>query len=302
MKKSLSRSVAWSGAALWLAPLLFAADPTPISRGESGNALKDVTKAMELMQVDPGERLHRRLGRRAKDIRFRMLVRKNDDPQLSPEYAWSTRAKAKGNAPQVVYPYDELLAGEGGRATVRFRINHEGRVDLSMVLDATKPAFGRAAQAAIETMIFTPGKKKDGSPALILCDADFEFKPDGTADVLVTDEMKDLLKAIRQGTGGVSASTELDARLSPLNTTSPLYPTVLARGGAVGSATVEFIVDEAGWVALPRVVSATEPEFGAAAVQAISLWQFKPPVKGGHAVNTRTRIEIEFNPGPRPAK
>lgn len=301
MKNLPGRLVLWGCIGIGLSGVAgFGADPSPIPRGESGSSTKGATKALELMREDPRARFERRISRIAKNIRFKMLVRKDGDTQMSEDYAWTTRPKAKGNAPQVVYPYEELLNKETGRAIVRFRINHEGKVDLSTVLEATKPAFGRAAQAALETMAFTPGKKKDGSPALVLCDAEFEFKPDGTGDVLVREEAKELVKKMQKTGTAVVAPTELDGRLSPISTTSPVYPTTFSKVGAVGSATIEFVVDEEGSVMLPRVVSATEPEFGAAAVHAVSVWQFNPPEKGGRSVNTRAQIEIEFNPNAQP--
>jgi TonB family protein len=243
-------------------------------------------------------------GARAKDVRIKMLVRKKDDQELSSEYEWATRAKAKGLAPKVVYPYALLAAGEGGTATVRFRIGYDGRVELSSVLEASKPEFGRAAQAAIETMTFTPAKKKDGSPALVLCDADFQFTPDGSGDVLVTESAAELLKAMKKDPQAVVALNELDKPLRPSATTTPFFPTALAKAGKPGSASVDFIVNEEGRVVLPRVVAATEEEFGYAAVQAVSGWQFPPPEKHGRKVAARAAITIEFAPqasAPKPA-
>lgn len=277
------------------------ADPSGVARGDSGSTMQDIAKALELMRKDPTEYKNWRLGSKPKDIRFKMLVRKSDDRELSPEYAWSTKPKALKTAPQVVYPSDLLLAGEAGKATVRFRIDYAGRVDMSTVLEATKPEFGRAAQAALETMTFSPAKKKDGTPALVLCDADFDFSPDGSGDVPVPVQVRDLIKAAQKQPDAVVPSRELDKRLHPLSTTNPVYPTALAKKGTVGKAVIEFTVTEEGWVALPRALSATEPEFGAAAVHAVSLWQFDPPEKKGRTVSTRARIEIEFNPAAKPA-
>jgi TonB family protein len=273
------------------------ADPQPLARGQGESHYKAATKAKEIMLQDPREDLHRRLGGRAKDIKIKMLRDKPGEDNLQPEYDWATKAKPKGTAPQVVYPFDELAHNESGTATIRFRINYEGKVDLSMILEATKPAFGRAAQAAIETMTFTPAKKKDKSPAMVLCDADFRFLPDGSGDVLVTEEIKDLLNTARRGEEAAVAIGGLDVPLRAVSSMSPNYPTSFAKVGTVGSATIEFIVNDTGWVALPRVVSASEAEFGAAAVQAVSTWRFEPPTKNGRIANALARIVIEFNPG-----
>jgi TonB family protein len=299
MKNKLSRVAVLVGIGAWVLSLPgLSIEPEPISKGERNRFGQQpgLQKALEFNARTPQENFHKRLGAQAKSIKFKMLVRKEGDTQLAPEYAWATKAKVKGTAPQVVYPYEALLNKEPGRAVVRFRINFEGRVDVTMVLESTKPEFGRAAQAAIETMTFTPAKQKNGSPALVLCDAEFEFAPDGTGDVLVSDEAKNLLKTLQRQDYVVVPNTDLDSRLHPVNTANPVYPTAFLKVGAVGTATIEFIVSETGGVSLPRVVSATEPEFGAAAAQAVSTWQFDPPVKNGKTVASRARIEIEFNP------
>jgi TonB family protein len=253
---------------------------------------KNMTEDLDRMVDSQG----RRLKQRNKDIRFKMLIRRKDDPEISPEYEWSTKPKIKGFAPQVVYPFALLVENTSGKATVRFRINHQGRVDLATVLEASKPEFGKAAQAAIETMVFTPAKKKDGSPALVLCDADFNFIPDGTGDVQVSALARNLLKASKAGADNVVTPAELDTPLRPANTPSPAYPVALVKAGKSGTATIEFIVDEEGWVELPRVVGATAEEFGFAAAQAVATWQFNPPTKKGRPAVTRARIEIEFTP------
>jgi TonB family protein len=61
---------------------------------------------------------------------------------------------------------------------------------------------------------------------------------------------------------------------------------------------VEILIDGDGVVCLPRIVSASDPAFGAAAAQAVFGWQFKPPTKAGQPVLTRVRIPFEFEDKP----
>lgn len=58
---------------------------------------------------------------------------------------------------------------------------------------------------------------------------------------------------------------------------------------------VDVIVDGEGYVRLPKIVSATDPAFGYAAVQAISQWRFEAPKVHGKATPVRVRAPFEFN-------
>lgn len=75
----------------------------------------------------------------------------------------------------------------------------------------------------------------------------------------------------------------------------PVYPHERRREGVGGTAIVSFIVDTEGNVVYAQAVSATLPEFGAAAVQAVGKWKFKPGIKNAKPANTRMQIPIVFN-------
>ena len=45
---------------------------------------------------------------------------------------------------------------------------------------------------------------------------------------------------------------------------------------------------------LPRIVTATQPEFGWAAATAITQWVFKAPYRGGEPVDVKVRIPFRF--------
>ena len=90
---------------------------------------------------------------------------------------------------------------------------------------------------------------------------------------------------------------DLDHRLKPVITHSPCFP----RGDLKvdeGDAVVEFLVDEEGRVCVPRVVSASDPAFGYAAVQAVSTWRFEPPVSKGKPGVARVSVPFEFKRPP----
>lgn len=75
----------------------------------------------------------------------------------------------------------------------------------------------------------------------------------------------------------------------------PVYPYDKRREGVSGTAMVSFIVDTEGNVQHAHAVSATLPEFGTAAVQAVSKWKFRPGLKNARPANTRMQIPIVFN-------
>ena len=59
----------------------------------------------------------------------------------------------------------------------------------------------------------------------------------------------------------------------------------MRRAGITGEVTVGFIVDSDGDVQNAYVVSPSQREFEAAALQAVSKWKFRPGKKGGKSVN-----------------
>jgi len=57
------------------------------------------------------------------------------------------------------------------------------------------------------------------------------------------------------------------------------------------------LIDLEGRARLPRVVAASDPAFGYAAVQAISDWRFEPPTVKGETVVVRARVPFSFKTG-----
>jgi TonB family protein len=73
-----------------------------------------------------------------------------------------------------------------------------------------------------------------------------------------------------------------------------VFPFALQGKAETGEALIEFFIDEDGTVLLPRVVSASAPEFGYAAVQAVSQWQFEAPKRGGKSTVVRAQVPFNF--------
>ncbi len=65
-------------------------------------------------------------------------------------------------------------------------------------------------------------------------------------------------------------------------------------GGVNGSAKLSFRITEAGKVAEPEVVEATDPAFGEAAKEAIVQWVFDPATRDGQPVAIKVSQEFKF--------
>jgi RNA polymerase sigma factor (sigma-70 family) len=77
--------------------------------------------------------------------------------------------------------------------------------------------------------------------------------------------------------------------------TRPQYPAEMRKAGIGGEVTVEFIVDKEGNVVNAVAVKSSRREFEAAAVEAVSQWEFSPGQKGGRVVNTRMQVPLVFS-------
>jgi TonB family protein len=92
----------------------------------------------------------------------------------------------------------------------------------------------------------------------------------------------------------VGGAGGLDERLRPIWRIRPAYPQALRIEKPAGKAVIEFVVDREGRARLPRVVSASHPEFGWSAASALSQWVFAPPRRGGEPVDVNVSIPFEF--------
>lgn len=80
----------------------------------------------------------------------------------------------------------------------------------------------------------------------------------------------------------------------PIRTVAPEHPPRLFAARIGGDAEVECLVSAEGMVTEARVLSATRPEFGEAALAAIRQWQFRPAVRDGQPVAVRVTVPFGF--------
>jgi TonB family protein len=192
-----------------------------------------------------------------------------------------------------VWPIDALLKGEGGSATVDFKVNETGTVSEVHVREATNADFGAALVAATETWLFDR-PINNGRAVSITLSRKAEFPAIGAEG----DENNPVVRLVRASRRGeVGGAKGLDGKLTPLYRVRPEYPKSLkSTGTPAGHAEIEFIVDRTGRARLLRVTAASQPEFGWAAATAVSQWIFQPPHRGGQAVDVKVKIPISFAP------
>ena len=192
--------------------------------------------------------------------------------------------------PEPVYPRERLLAGESGSATVEFTVAERGGTIEVRLRETSQPEFGAALVAAVEAWGFDAALADNQQPAAAKLVVVYEFAPP------VTGAVNRLVAAMQPGGAGVGGAAGLDQRLQPIWRTAPVYPQSLRGVKPAGKAVVEFVIDREGRARLPRVKSATQPEFGWAAATAVSQWVFAGPVRGGQPTDVKVSIPFEFAP------
>jgi TonB family protein len=216
---------------------------------------------------------------------------KKKQQQLPPEFQYDVAPKPSGVL-EPVYPYALLRDRIKGSATVAFLVNSKGEVGQLVVTAASKPEFGLAVAAAIEAFQFTPGLKA-GQPtnAGLKIEQEFDYSGFGNVDA---GRGAALLSIEKKHPEKILSAKKLDKPLQPLSRRPPVFPISLLGRLDRGSATAEVLIDEEGKVCLPRIVKATDPAFGYAAVQAVIDWRFEPPTVGGKPVVVRVQVPFEF--------
>lgn len=91
------------------------------------------------------------------------------------------------------------------------------------------------------------------------------------------------------------AATEVSSRSpQPLTMVSPNHPKALAEKRQGGDAEIECLVGVDGRPSELRVLNASHPELGEAAMEALRQWTFKPGLRNGQPAPWRVRIPFNF--------
>lgn len=197
------------------------------------------------------------------------------------------------NAP--VYPLDLLRANTKGKVTVTFAVDTHGFPHVMKVEGDTDKDFGPAAQAMVQSWRFEPASR-EGKPCWALLRKEQYFDRDAI-DFPIGYSARRLLKDLDKNPCPIllSANT-LDEKLAVRFQPGPDVSDAIRKEGKPCQAVIEFIVDHAGHAQLPRIVSASNPEFGWAAATAVARWQFNQPHKGGKPVDVFLRVPVAYRP------
>lgn len=225
-----------------------------------------------------------------------------DQSGLPPEMRFDTPPQFRGVVVPI-YPYEQRRDRVSGKARGTVLIDQQGRVAAVKIAKADQPEFGLALTAALEGFLFEPALK-GGNPVATLMNFEQSFSstelPDESADKLLALE--------KRHPDQIISAAGLDKPLKPISQRAAVFPKSLAGKTAQGEALLEILINEEGHVILPRIVSASDPAFGYAAVQSVSAWWFEPPKAGGKPVVVRVRVPFSFGPktpqapaGPRAA-
>lgn len=191
-----------------------------------------------------------------------------------------------------IYPLELRKAGITGEALVGFIVTSSGEVAEVYVIRATHPEFGATAVAAVSRWKFRPGLVGDRkvntrmSVPIRFNIAGKEPPPKGLAELADLDQ--EMLKDFYD-------LNALSVQPAPRFQSKPIYPFELRQTGVTGEAMVGFIVTTSGNVVEAYVMRATHPDFGTAAVAAVSRWKFRPGMLGDRKVNTRMSVPVIFN-------
>lgn len=197
-------------------------------------------------------------------------------------------ATVRASAP--VYPYELLIQGQTGWAEASFVVDYTGRALFAAPAGSTDTAFAKALVAMVEASEFTPAKKNKRA-VMTPSSQRYTFNGESGLDA----EALRVLSELRKPVPALLAMTELDQRPRVLRQDAPVYPRALKDDGLTGQAEIEFVIDRQGRVLFPRIVSATQEDFGWAAATAVAQWRFEPPTKDGRTVDARMTVPVLFD-------
>ncbi len=203
----------------------------------------------------------------------------------------------------VVYPRRVLDLGiHQGYAQVTVQVDEKGSLTDHLVIGYTHEAFAEAAVSALKRWRFEPAWL-DGQPHGATSDLTFNFESQGlvVVDLSVTRyvEIRDYQLRPSHYSYGVKRLSELDRIPTPTKVVRPVYPVEPSQAPRAATVMVTFYIDEKGRVRLPAVsreASANDGIFASAAMEAVSQWEFEPPMSGGVPVLVLARQEFRFTP------
>lgn len=191
-----------------------------------------------------------------------------------------------------------------GEVHVAVQIDENGKLTDHLVTGYTHPKFAESAVDALNRWRFEPAIV-NGQPRSATVDLTFVFETRGmvVVNMTVSSYVEMRTMQLRPGANSYSVCrlSELDSIPTPAKVVTPGYPMEAAKQHQSGTVTVFFYIDEQGRVRLPAVSRESSEQseaFAAAALEAVSQWQFEPPMSKGRPVLVAARQDFNFRPAP----
>jgi TonB family protein len=195
-----------------------------------------------------------------------------------------------------------------GEAHVSIQIDEAGKLTDLLVTGYSHPKFAEHAVIALKRWKYEPAML-NGKPHSATVDLAFNFETKGmvVVDMTVSSYVELRNLQLRPGAYGYAACrlSQLDRIPTPTKVVQPGYPVDSSNQRRAAVVTVYFYIDEQGRVRLPAVSpdeGETNNSFAAAAIDAVSQWQFEPPLSHGTPVLVAARQEFKFRPTAAAAK
>ena len=193
--------------------------------------------------------------------------------------------------PPPVYPFGLVRSGLGGRVTVDFVIDPQGRVVNPVVFESNNPLFERPGIDAILKWKFKPGTV-NGQPVHTRARQLLEFDsgmPGGTESLWTMKKSREAAKLPKE--------LQWDVAPKPVATVFPVYPFEDLQARTKGVVKLSFLITPTGKVTGIKVHEATTPAMALAAQGMYDAWKFTPPrKKDGTICYANVGMDLEFHP------
>jgi TonB family protein len=203
---------------------------------------------------------------------------------------------------QVIFPRAARDVGlRSGEVHVAIQVDEAGKLTDHLVTAYTHPAFAESCVAALKRWRYEPAYLQGRAHGATV-DLTFNFESRGLVVVDLTVgsyvELRNYQLHPETYTYRACTLRQLDRIPTPTKVVKPSYPVEAAQQHS-GKVTVDFYIDERGRVRMPAVTrSTTEMNMmlSSAAVQAVSQWEFEPPLSKGRPVLVAARQDFNFTP------
>ena len=184
-----------------------------------------------------------------------------------------------------------------GEAQFLINIDANGKLVDLMVAGYSNPAFAEEATSLLKQWRYKAATV-NGEPVGVRIPLRIDFMSKGRVISLTAAETTNALTQHMMPTPltkRVFPADELDHPIEILRRVSPPNPGRAADAVQTsGSTLVDFYVDENGRPRMPVVIETTNERYAVAAVSALTLWQFSPPVRQGKPVSVRVQQQFIF--------